>query len=119
MSTISVEVPVLQPAEQSRFRVESASEAGAIAAAARNPALDAARVIAALGLVWVHTTQSSLVRFHVLGRFGTSFFIAAAIFFLFHKLGSSERPSYGAYALKRFRRLYIPFAAWSLIYLLI
>ena len=119
MSTISVEVPVLRPAEESRREAARVYEIPAAAVSARNQTLDAARVIAALGLIWVHTTQSSFSRFHILGRFGTSFFVLAAIFFLFHPLGSSPRPSYGAYALKRFRRLYIPFMTWSLIYLII
>ena len=117
MSTISVDIPVLQPVNEQRIST-SVAAAPAIAKSERNATLDAARVIAALGLVWIHTTQSSLSRLHVLGRFGTSFFILAAIFFIFHPLGSSPRLSYGAYARKRFRRLYIPFAAWSLIYLL-
>jgi len=119
MSTISVDIPVLEPAQERRARGDSPRQTQAIARPARNPMLDAARVFAALGLVWVHTTQSSLSRFHLIGRFSTSFFIIAAIFFLFYPLGSSPRLSYGAYALKRFRRLYIPFAAWSLIYLLV
>jgi peptidoglycan/LPS O-acetylase OafA/YrhL len=115
-------VPVLRPVEHPGFESANAADASAagaaIAAAARNPTLDAARVGAALGLIWIHTTQSSLSRFHVLGRFGTSFFVMAAIFFLFHRLGSSPRPTYGGYIWKRFRRLYIPFAAWSFIYFL-
>src|SRR5258706_4413077 len=119
MSTISVDMPVLQPADETRAQREATPRTAGIVKSARNPSLDAARVFAALGLVWVHATQSSLSRFHVLGRFGTSFFILAAVFFLFHPLGSSPRPTFGAYALKRFRRLYIPFAAWSLIYLLV
>src|SRR5947207_12944270 len=118
MSTISVDIPVLQPVDEQRIST-SVAAAPAIAKSERNATLDAARVIAALGLVWIHTTQSSLSRFHILGRFGTSFFVLATIFFLFHRLGSSPRPTYGEYALKRFRRLYIPFMAWSLIYLVI
>jgi fucose 4-O-acetylase-like acetyltransferase len=117
MSTISVDIPVLQPVDEERASA-AIPQASSVAQSRRNPTLDAARVLAAMGLVWIHTTQSSLSRFHILGRFGTSFFILAAIFFIFHPLGSSPRLSYGAYALKRFRRLYIPFAAWSLIYLL-
>ena len=119
MSTISVELPVLQPAEQSRTQSAAISRADSLAASNRNPTLDAARLCAALGLIWIHTTQSSANRFHILGRFGTSFFVLAAIFFLFHPLGSSPRPTYGTYIWKRFRRLYIPFAAWSFIYFLI
>jgi peptidoglycan/LPS O-acetylase OafA/YrhL len=116
MSTISVEVPVFDPAEQSRFRAPAVDRAGALASSDRNPTLDAARLSAALGLIWIHTTFSP---FHILGRFGTSFFVLAAIFFMFHPLGSSPRPAYGTYVWKRFRRLYIPFAAWSLIYFII
>src|ERR1043165_9004844 len=116
MSTISVEVPVLHRAEQSRSTAPAASHAGALAASDRNPTLDAARLCSAVGLIWIHTTYSP---YHILGRFGTSFFVLAAIFFLFHPLGSSPRPAYGTYVWKRFRRLYIPFATWSFIYFVI
>src|SRR6267142_6600505 len=117
MSTLSVDVPVLSRPKPA-VAVVLTPELSA-ARQARNQTLDAARAIAACALVWIHTAQSSLSRFHVLGRFGTSFFVLAAVFFLFNRLGSSPPPPFGTYALKRFRRLYIPFLAWSLIYLLI
>jgi len=72
MSTISVDIPVLQPVDEQRIST-SVAAAPAIAKSERNATLDAARVIAALGLVWIHTTQSSLSRLHVLGRFFLSF----------------------------------------------
>src|SRR6266513_2871704 len=106
MSTLSVDIPVLsrpQPAATVVAMPELLT-----AHKVRNQTLDAARAIAACALVWIHTTQSSLSRFHILGRFGTSFFVLAAVFFLFHRLSSTPPPTYGAYALKRFRRLYFP-----------
>ncbi len=117
MSTLSVDVPVLSRPKPAAAVVLTPELA--VARQARNQTLDAARAVAACALVWIHTAQSSLSRFHVLGRFGTAFFVLAAVFFLFHRLSSSPPPPYGTYALKRFRRLYIPFLAWSLIYLLI
>src|SRR6266480_3487909 len=117
MSTLSVDTPVLSRPKPAVAAV--ATPELAAARQARNQTLDAARAVAACALVWIHTTQSSLSRFNVLGRFGTSFFVLAAVFFLFHRLSSTPPPTYGAYALKRFRRLYFPFLAWSLIYLLI
>ena len=53
MSTISVDIPVLQPVDEQRASA-SVVAAPAIAKLERNATLDAARVMAALGLVWVH-----------------------------------------------------------------
>jgi peptidoglycan/LPS O-acetylase OafA/YrhL len=119
MTTLSVDVPVLAPETEAAAAPAAPRVASQVSLKTRDQTLDAAKAIAAVALVWIHTTQSSFSRFHVLGRFGTAFFVLAAIFFLFHRLGSSPRPSYGTYALKRFRQIYVPFLVWSLIYLLI
>src|SRR2546421_5473934 len=87
----------------------------------RNQTLDAARGLECIGVIWVHTVIDSpdLTRSASLARFGTPFFVLAAIFFLLTGLSTKASAGWGAYALQRFKRLYIPFLVWSLIYLLL
>ena len=87
----------------------------------RNQTLDAARGLACIGVIWVHTVIDSpdLTRSASLTRFGTPFFVLAAIFFLLTGLSTKASAGWGAYALQRFKRLYIPFLVWSFIYLLL
>jgi len=87
----------------------------------RNQMLDAARGLACIGVIWMHTVIDSpdLARAASLTRFGTPFFVLAAIFFLLTGLSTKASAGWGSYALQRFRRLYIPFLVWSLIYLLL
>jgi len=80
--------------------------------------LDAARVLATLGIVWVHTAeiQGQDARLNTLGRFGTSFYILAAVFLAARShLHRPETRSWDV-ALRRARRLLIPYVLWCLIY---
>lgn len=87
--------------------------------ATRLPGLDAARVIATLGVVWFHTaTSPELKTSGVLGRFSVAFYTMAAMVFLIDSCRRRER-SFAAYARDRFRRLYLPFLGWAAITLLI
>jgi fucose 4-O-acetylase-like acetyltransferase len=74
-------------------------------------------VIASLGIIWVHATRSAGTE-HVSGAgvFGTAFFAAAAMFFLARGLRREPDRDYLDYTANRFRRLLLPFLAWSLIY---
>jgi surface polysaccharide O-acyltransferase-like enzyme len=85
--------------------------------AARDVGFDAARVVASLGIVWVHATRSPQTE-HVSGAgvFGTAFFTAAAMFFLARGLRREPDREYLDYTANRFRRLIVPFLAWSVIY---
>src|SRR3954469_19111484 len=89
--------------------------------APRNLMLDAARGLGSLGVIWVHTIIDSpdLAKTAAFARYGTAFFAVTAIFFLLHGISSKPDESFVKYATQRFRRLYIPFLAWSLIYLLL
>ncbi|HEV8608293.1 MAG TPA: acyltransferase [Tepidisphaeraceae bacterium] len=89
--------------------------------APRNQMLDAARGLGCIGVIWVHTVIDSpdLARAAALARFGTAFFAIAAIFFLLHGLSSKASDGITSYALQRFRRLYLPFLVWSLIYMIL
>ena len=86
-------------------------------AGARDVGFDAARVVASLGIVWVHATRSPQTE-HVSGAgvFGTAFFTAAAMFFLARGLRREPDREYLDYTAHRFRRLIVPFLAWSVIY---
>jgi len=87
----------------------------------RNQMLDAARGLGCMAVIWVHTIIDSpqLARSAGLARFGTPFFALAAICFLLSGLSTKASMGWGAYALQRFKRLYIPFLVWSAIYLLL
>jgi peptidoglycan/LPS O-acetylase OafA/YrhL len=88
----------------------------------RNHTLDAARGIAALGVIWVHVVVDSpdLARAASLARFGTPFFTIAAIFYLIAG-GLSSKPlgDFRSYAKQRFLRLYVPFLIWCVICLVL
>src|SRR5437867_4519698 len=79
------------------------------------------RGLGCIGVIWVHTVIDSpeLARAASLTRFGTPFFVLAAIFFLLTGLSTKTSAGWASYSLQRFRRLYIPFLVWSLIYLLL
>src|SRR5437667_668269 len=87
----------------------------------RNQTLDAARGLACIGVIWVHTVMDSpeIARSASLMRFGTPFFVLAAIYFLLSGLSTKASAGWGAYGIQRLKRLYIPFLIWSLIYLLL
>jgi surface polysaccharide O-acyltransferase-like enzyme len=81
--------------------------------------LDFARLIAAYAIVWLHTPRSAqLIPWNVLGRFAVPFFTAGAVFFVIDGLRRKSQ-SLGEYTINRFRRIYLPFLAWSVIYLLV
>jgi peptidoglycan/LPS O-acetylase OafA/YrhL len=81
-------------------------------------ALDLARIVAAYGVVWIHTPRSeALLHSRVLGRFAVPFFVAAAVLFVWETARRHADRSLSNYAFTRFTRLYLPFLAWSGIYL--
>ena len=81
--------------------------------------LDLSRVLAAGAIVWIHCPRSAeLSPTTVLARFAVPFFVAAAVFLVFQSAEKQPRRRWGAYAWSRLQRLYVPFLAWSGIYLL-
>lgn len=95
---------------------ESASRSGR--GSSRVPGLDAARVLATFGIVWVHTAeiQGQDPSLTTLGRFGTSFYILAAIFFSARSHITRPGTSTWEIARRRGRRLLIPYLLWCAIY---
>lgn len=86
----------------------------------RSVAVDIARFVAAAAVVWIHIpttdqTEDSLALF----RFAVPFFTAALVFFTVRTADSANKTPFGAYALQRVQRLYIPFLLWSTFYLAI
>jgi peptidoglycan/LPS O-acetylase OafA/YrhL len=80
--------------------------------------LDVARFVAALAVIWIHTPRSpELLASRELGRFAVPFFVATAVFFAWQSARRHcEVPARG-YARTRLVRIYVPFLAWSAIYL--
>jgi surface polysaccharide O-acyltransferase-like enzyme len=79
---------------------------------------DFARLVAIYGIVWLHTLRSpTLISWTVLGRFAVPFFAAGAAFFVIEGLRRQPTRALGEYAWGRVRRIYMPFLAWSGIYL--
>jgi fucose 4-O-acetylase-like acetyltransferase len=82
------------------------------------PALDAARVLATLGIVWVHTAeiQGQADALSTLGRFGTSFYILAAVFFAARSHLYRRETKTKDVLRSRAKRLLIPYFLWCVIY---
>ena len=94
--------------------VSSARAAGS--ATTRLAALDAARVAAALGVIWFHSVESQAMQAStVLGRFSVAFYTVIAMVFLAQSLRKNPQQNWGEFATLKFLRLYVPFLGWSLI----
>lgn len=79
---------------------------------------DLARLIAAYGVVWIHASRlPGLETTKAVGRFAVPFFVFATVFFVFDGLRRRPWLGFGQYALSRLVRIYLPFLAWSGIYL--
>jgi len=79
--------------------------------------VDAARVFAACGVVWIHlVARTPYEHWNVLGRFGTPFFAAVGLFFLFFRPPGKAVPAWRTLVADRFRRLLLPFFFWFAVY---
>lgn len=80
--------------------------------------LDAARVLATFGIVWVHTAeiQGQDPSLNTLGRFGTSFYILAAVFFAARSHINRPDTRTMDVVRRRAKRLLIPYLLWCAIY---
>src|SRR5262245_42133733 len=80
--------------------------------------LDFSRLFAAYSIVWLHALRSpQLGSWTILGRFAVPFFTASAVFFVIDGLRRHPDRTLREYTVNRFLRIYFPFLAWSLIYL--
>lgn len=78
--------------------------------------LDAARLLASAAVIWVHSVPVDS-QAGIYGTFSTPFFTMVAVYFLLRTLQKSPEKSFASYAWSRLGRLYLPFLAWSIIYL--
>src|SRR3954454_20749864 len=104
----ALKAPSLAPASERSESVRSEP---------RNEVLDAVRFFAAAAVVYVHSVESpGLVSWVNLFRFAVPFYLFASMYY--QGLSFRRRPDrpLGAYCVSRFRRLYGPFVAWSVIY---
>lgn len=80
--------------------------------------LDAARVFATLGIVWVHVAeiQKQPESFSTLGRFGTSFYVLAALFLSCRTYFLGRYVAPAEIVRRRARRLLVPYLIWCALY---
>ncbi len=83
----------------------------------RLPSLDAARVLATFGIVFSHGVEmlGGNARTAALGRFGTSFYVIAAIYFSVKTAAGKGRAGWFS---RRAKRLLAPYLSWCVIYAL-
>lgn len=84
----------------------------------RRVMFDCLRLLAAVAIVWLHTPRSQeLAGTGVVGRFAVPFFVFATIFFIWQGLVDKPGQKLRPYIRSRFVRIYLPFLAWSVVYL--
>ncbi len=107
MSTVEAMLPIAAPKQPAQ------------AAPPRWVALDAMRLAAAYAIIWIHAVRSpALEASMALGRFAVPFFVFSAVFLTIEGLGRHPERTFSEYARQRFVRIYLPFLAWSGIYLI-
>lgn len=100
---------------------QRAGQADRPGSASRLASLDAARFIAAIGVIWIHA--AAFVQLRVaddsgfIGRFAVPFFTFSAAFYAASAGIHQSQRRFASYVLDRFRRLYLPFACWTVLYL--
>ena len=75
--------------------------------------MDWMRLLAALGIVWLHTAGELP---HSLGRFAVPFLAASLVFMSVRHCSRRADEAFSFYSWNRFTRLIYPFIAWSIIY---
>ena len=79
---------------------------------------DLARLLGAYAIVWVHVSRvPALQSSKALGRFAVPFFVFGAVFFVIDGLRRRPWRGFAEYTRSRFVRIYLPFLAWSVVYL--
>lgn len=102
----------------------SAREPAVAKERARLGLLDSARLLAAAGIVWAHVsaTESGAHLYPALsplGTFGVPFYLFVAMLFMARGLTRDPHKTLRQYFLSRLLRVYVPFLAWSAIYVLL
>ena len=77
---------------------------------------DAMRFLAGVGVIWFHSVESAqLGPSGILGRFSVAFFTIMGVVVLYEGVRKHPERTFGDFAARRFRRLYLPFLGWSAI----
>jgi hypothetical protein len=85
----------------------------------RLPLVDAIRLMCAAWVMWIHIPQSEELRSTTaFGRFRLPTFVILSVLFLFMAQKNHPQRTYKEYVLARLRVIYLPFVAWSVIYLI-
>jgi peptidoglycan/LPS O-acetylase OafA/YrhL len=82
------------------------------------PLQDLLRFLAVIGVVWLHVTyHGALAEWAELGRYAVPFFAASGVYLAYGSLRRHGHVSMLQYGQARFRRVYLVFLGWSVIYL--
>jgi len=85
----------------------------------RSESLDAARFVAAIGIVWLHTYIDDFdPRLADAGRYSVPLFAMTAVYLQSRSQRWKPEGVFSRFATGRFRRLYLPFLFWTLVYYL-
>lgn len=89
-------------------------------ASTRLAALDAGRALATFGVMWTHVVEVQIPSpaLAAIGRFGTSYYVAASVFLATRTALRRPDAPLTDTARVRVRRLLLPFALWSAVYAL-
>jgi peptidoglycan/LPS O-acetylase OafA/YrhL len=91
----------------------------AVVSTTRNEMIDVVRLFAAASVVFVHASKTiTLAPFCHSLRFAVPFFLFASLYYQSLSLRRNPDRPLRTYIWSRFKRLYLPFLAWSVIYLL-
>jgi peptidoglycan/LPS O-acetylase OafA/YrhL len=82
---------------------------------------EALRFFAAVFVVWIHASIGVDITIHpdsgFAGRFAVPFFALSSAFFTALSVWGKPKLIFSDYVLQRLRRIYLPFAAWTAIYI--
>lgn len=85
----------------------------------RNETIDVVRLVAAVGIIYIHAIRSPVLdSSRNLFRFAVPFYLFASLYYQAQSLRRKQNKTFANAALARLKRLYVPFLAWSLVYLL-
>jgi peptidoglycan/LPS O-acetylase OafA/YrhL len=117
---VSESLPGIAPNPNPATAVDSGAAGAPLSAAqVRNRNIDVVRFFAALGIVFIHASKSpALDDWRNIARFAVPFYLFASFYYQSQSLRRKTNRTLGQYIVSRFRRLYLPFLAWSLIYFL-
>jgi peptidoglycan/LPS O-acetylase OafA/YrhL len=95
-------------------------ERSAAATTGRIQTVDAARAVALLGVVVIHSVESArLAPLGAVGLFSVPFYAFLAMYFQAAAFRREPGRPLHTHVLARLRRLYVPFLAWSVVYLIV